>query len=133
MLNALYLTADRLGVRAVYDTEVIGLEIDEGRAYRPRSAPTVANVRYAPTRWWRLRRLRSQYRVAEERMGGIADNFLVRGTPYNRGTVLSMLIEQGAESVGDATQCHAVAIDARAPKFMVASSRAWIAWSSALS
>jgi hypothetical protein len=31
--------------------------------------------------------------------------------------VLKMLLESGVEAIGDPTQCHAVAIDARAPKF----------------
>jgi tricarballylate dehydrogenase len=49
--------------------------------------------------------------------GDAADNFLIRGTPYNRGAVLKMLLEKGVQEIGDPTQCHAVAIDARAPKF----------------
>ena len=49
--------------------------------------------------------------------GAAADNFLIRGTPYNTGTVLRMLLDAGVSPVGDPTQCHAVAIDARAPKF----------------
>jgi len=49
--------------------------------------------------------------------GESARNFLIRGTPYNRGVVLRDMLDQGAESVGDPTQCHAVAIDGRAPKF----------------
>ena len=49
--------------------------------------------------------------------GSAAKNFLIRGTPYNRGVVLADLLDQGVESVGDADQCHAVAIDGRAPKF----------------
>ena len=49
--------------------------------------------------------------------GDAADNFFIRGTPYNRGTVLKLLIERGVAQIGDPTQCHAVAIDARAPKF----------------
>ncbi len=49
--------------------------------------------------------------------GPAAKNFLIRGTPYNRGVVLRDMLDQGAESVGDPTQCHAVAIDGRAPKF----------------
>ncbi|MEQ1612043.1 MAG: FAD-dependent tricarballylate dehydrogenase TcuA, partial [Hyphomicrobiaceae bacterium] len=53
----------------------------------------------------------------KESWGPAADNFLIRGTPYNRGTVLKMLIERGVQPIGDTTQCHAVAIDARAPKF----------------
>jgi len=49
--------------------------------------------------------------------GEAADNFLIRGTPYNKGVVLKLLLDAGVEAVGDATQCHAVAIDGRAPKF----------------
>jgi tricarballylate dehydrogenase len=52
-----------------------------------------------------------------ESWGEAADNFLIRGTPYNRGTVLKMLLDKGVQEIGDPTQCHAVAIDARAPKF----------------
>jgi len=49
--------------------------------------------------------------------GEAADNFLIRGTPYNRGSILKMLLDKGVQEIGDPTQCHAVAIDARAPKF----------------
>jgi len=49
--------------------------------------------------------------------GEAADNFLIRGTPYNKGRVLQILIDRGAKSVSSPTQCHAVAIDARAPRF----------------
>jgi tricarballylate dehydrogenase len=49
--------------------------------------------------------------------GEAADNFLIRGTPYNEGHVLQALMSKGAATVGDASQCHAVAIDARGPKF----------------
>ena len=49
--------------------------------------------------------------------GPAADNFLIRGTPNNRGTVLKMLLDRGVQETGDPTQCHAVAIDARAPKY----------------
>jgi tricarballylate dehydrogenase len=53
----------------------------------------------------------------KEAWGPAAENFLIRGTPYNRGTVLRLLIDKGVAQTGDPTQCHAVAIDARAPKF----------------
>jgi tricarballylate dehydrogenase len=49
--------------------------------------------------------------------GDAVDNFVIRGTPYNRGRVLKNLLDQGVAAVGDATQCHAVALDARAPKY----------------
>ncbi len=78
-------------------------------------------------------RVRSQYRMAERILGPAADNFLIRGSPHNRGTVLKLLLDKGVEPIGDATQCHAVAIDARAPKFDAASSRVSTAWCSASS
>ncbi|HEY5618387.1 MAG TPA: FAD-dependent tricarballylate dehydrogenase TcuA, partial [Vicinamibacterales bacterium] len=49
--------------------------------------------------------------------GDAADNFIIRGTPYNRGTVLKLLLDAGAQSVGDPRECHAIAVDARAPRF----------------
>ena len=52
-----------------------------------------------------------------EGWGEAAKNFLVRGTPWNTGTVLKSLLDQGVKPVGALDQCHAVAIDARAPKY----------------
>jgi tricarballylate dehydrogenase len=49
--------------------------------------------------------------------GEAADNFIVRGTPYNDGTLLAKLLEKGACPIGDPKGFHAVAVDARAPKF----------------
>lgn len=118
MLNALYLTAERLGVSIRYDAEVTELEIEDGMflsavvkqpsgAVRVRAAALVAaaggfeaNIEWLKEGW-----------------GEIAENFLIRGTPYNRGTVLRMLMDNNVRQIGDVTQCHAVAIDARAPKF----------------
>ncbi|MGE5157235.1 MAG: FAD-dependent tricarballylate dehydrogenase TcuA [Gemmatimonas sp.] len=118
MLNALYRTAEALGVDVRYGAEVLDLEIDSGMflsakvkqgdgASRVRAATLVAaaggfeaNIEWLKQYW-----------------GEAADNFLIRGTPYNRGSVLKMLIEKGVQEVGDPTQCHAVAIDARAPRF----------------
>jgi len=42
---------------------------------------------------------------------------VVRGTPYNRGRVLRLLLDAGVEPIGDPRACHAVAVDGRAPKF----------------
>ena len=53
----------------------------------------------------------------KEAWGEAAENFLIRGTPYAQGRVLRSLLDQGVASVGDATQCHAVAIDGRSPRF----------------
>ncbi|MFN6999666.1 MAG: FAD-dependent tricarballylate dehydrogenase TcuA, partial [Elioraea tepidiphila] len=118
MLNALYLTAERLGVAVRYEAEVVGLEIADGaflgatvqadgRAHRVEADMLIAaaggfeaNIAWLKQGW-----------------GEAAENFLIRGTPYNRGTVLRMLLDAGVQPIGDPTQCHAVAIDARAPRF----------------
>ena len=118
MLNALYLTAESLGVAIEYDAEVIDLDIDngmflsatvqhDGQRQTVRAATFVAacggfesNIEWLKQYW-----------------GAAADNFLIRGTPHNRGTVLKLLLDRGVQEIGDPTQCHAVAIDARAPKY----------------
>jgi tricarballylate dehydrogenase len=118
MLNALYLTAERLGVEVLYDAEVVDLEIDngmflsatlkqgDGRAHVKASTLVAAAGGFEANIEW-----------LKQYWGEAADNFLIRGTPYNRGSILKMLLGKGVQEIGDPTQCHAVAIDARAPKF----------------
>ena len=118
MLNALYLTAESLGVEVLYDAEVVEMEMEGGRC-------SVVVVRRPDG----MHRISARAVVAaaggfeanidwlKEAWGPSAVNFLIRGTPYNRGTVLKMLMDKGVETIRDPTQCHAVAIDARAPKF----------------
>lgn len=118
LLNALYRTAEALGVDVRYDTAVVDLAIDNGRFES-------ATLEYDGQR----ERLRARAFVAasggfeantqwlSEAWGPAAANFLIRGTPYNRGELLRLLLDKGAAQVGDATQGHAVAIDGRAPKF----------------
>jgi tricarballylate dehydrogenase len=118
MLNALYRTAEALGVEVLYDAEVVDLDVDDGMFLGAsfqhdgarnsvRAAALVAaaggfesNIEWLKQYW-----------------GPPADNFLIRGTRYNRGTVLKLLLDRGVGEIGDPTQCHAVAIDARAPRF----------------
>src|SRR3979490_233380 len=100
MLNALYLTAEKLGVDILYDAEVLDLEIDNGMFL---SAT--------------LKQGDGRTKVRASTLVAAADNFLIRGTPYNRGSILKMLLANDVQEIGDPTQCHAVAIDARAPKF----------------
>jgi tricarballylate dehydrogenase len=53
----------------------------------------------------------------KEYWGEAADNFIIRGTPYNKGRLLRVLFDKGVKPIGDPRQCHGLAIDARAPKF----------------
>src|SRR3954447_23181835 len=118
MLNALYLTAERLGVEVEYDAEVIDLEIEGGTF---RSATVARGPKRVTVRASALVAAAGGFEAniewLKECWGPPADNFLIRGTPYNRGTVLKLLLDNGVEQIGDPKQCHAVAIDARAPKY----------------
>jgi tricarballylate dehydrogenase len=53
----------------------------------------------------------------KEYWGEAAENFIIRGTKNNQGLLLKELLKHGAKPVGDPRGCHAVALDARAPKF----------------
>jgi len=118
MLNALYRTAEGLGVDVAYDAEVIALDIRDG-------VFVAAGVKHgggtltvsAATMVAAAGGFEANIEWLKKYWGPPADNFLIRGTPYNKGTMLKLLLDAGAHPVGDPTQCHAVAIDARAPKF----------------
>ena len=118
LVNAYYRTAEKLGIDVLYDAPVTHLEMDgdkvvaldytiEGKVHRiePKAVVVASGGFQADTEW------------LTRAWGPAAENFLIRGTPYNRGVVLADLLDQGVEQVGDPTQCHAVAIDGRAPKF----------------
>ena len=118
LVNAYYNTATDLGVRIAYEAQVTHVHLDgdlithldaeiagqphtiKARAFVLASGGFQADLDWLARAW-----------------GPSARNFLIRGTPYNRGVVLRDMLDQGAESVGDPTQCHAVAIDGRAPKY----------------
>ena len=118
LVNAYYRTAEALGVRVLYDAQVTHLNIEDNRLKTldvsiggahgsfAAGAIVLASGGFQGDLDW----LASAW-------GPAARNFLIRGTPYNRGVVLRDMLDQGAQSVGDPTQCHAVAIDGRAPKF----------------
>lgn len=118
LVNAYYNTAGDLGVKIAYEAQVTHVHREGDRithleaelAGRPVTvkarAFVLASGGFQADLDWLARA-----------WGPAARNFLIRGTPYNRGVVLRDMLDQGAESVGDPTQCHAVAIDGRAPKY----------------
>jgi tricarballylate dehydrogenase len=118
LVNSYYYNAELAGVAIAYDAEVVGLDIVNG-AFRSASVQcegALHKVR-ARTVVAAAGGFESNLAWLREAWGPTADNFLIRGTPYNMGKVLRLLIDAEAETIGDPTQCHAVAIDARSPKF----------------
>ena len=118
LVNAYYRAAERLGIDVLYDAEVTELELNDG-------AFTAARIRHrgldsrVPARAFVAAAGGFQANLdwLEEAWGPAARNFIVRGTPYATGGLLRLLLDAGARPVADADQCHAIALDARAPKF----------------
>ena len=120
LVNAYYRSAEALGVQVRYNAPVERLELENGE-FR---AAWVGNERIAArtcvmaaggfesNREW-LREAWGQNADGE----WPADNFAIRGTRFNRGVLLKFMIDAGADSIGDPSQSHCVAIDARAPQY----------------
>jgi tricarballylate dehydrogenase len=118
LLNSYYAAAERLGTDVLYDAQVTALEFrghsfvrasaqvgDVTRSFRARALVVASGGFEANLDW-----LRAAW-------GDAVDNFVIRGTPYNTGRPLRALLDVGARPVGDSRECHAVAVDARAPRF----------------
>jgi tricarballylate dehydrogenase len=118
LMNSYYAAAERAGIHVAYDADVVGIDFDDARCrsvtvrvggqvreVRARAIVLAAGGFEANIEWLR------------EAWGDAADNFVIRGTPYNTGTILKLMLDAGAEPVGDPRACHAVAVDARAPRF----------------
>ena len=119
LLNAYYRSAEQLGVQIRYAAPVDRLELQDGRFVAAcigderitARACVVASGGFESNREW--------MREAWGQINGewVADNFLIRGTRFNMGVLLKFLIGAGADAIGDPTQSHSVAIDARAPLY----------------
>jgi tricarballylate dehydrogenase len=118
LVNAYYRRAAAAGVEVLYESSVERLEFagdrctalvvrSGGREHRLRAGAVVcasggfeANIEWL-RRYW----------------GDAALNYHIRGPRYNDGTVLAQLFEAGAAPAGEERGFHAIAVDARSPKF----------------
>jgi tricarballylate dehydrogenase len=118
LVNAFYRRAALLGVGIRYEARLVELDIRDGRF---RAAVVESGGRRerldASSVVLAAGGFESNLEWLREAWGPAADNFRIRGSAYNRGEVLKQALACGATKVGDPDQCHAVAIDARAPKF----------------
>lgn len=119
LINSYYRrVATRPRISVAYDAKVEGLELEGQRCaavvvawggalhrVRTRALICASGGFEANLEWLR------QY------WGDAVDNYIIRGTPYNDGHVLARLYEAGAARAGQERGFHAIALDARAPKF----------------
>ncbi|MES9844226.1 MAG: FAD-dependent tricarballylate dehydrogenase TcuA [Candidatus Sedimenticola sp. PURPLELP] len=118
LLNTWYANAERLGVTIAYHTEILELDIQDGRfmAARGKSRGAPCTLR-AKSLVLASGGFESNIDWLEEAWGPAARNFIIRGTAFNQGKVLREILSHDANPIGEPAQCHAVAIDARAPKY----------------
>ncbi len=120
MMNAYYRSAASLGVEVRYASPVDALEIADGDFVAARVGSeriearscVVASGGFESNREW----LREAW-GRNERGEWPSDSFAIRGTRFNMGVVLRDLIDRGVDAIGDPTQSHCVAVDARAPLY----------------
>jgi len=119
LVNAYYRSAESLGVRVRYDAPVDAIELEDGRFVAARVGGERIEARSCVLAAGGFESNREWLRDAWGEVNGewVADNFLIRGTRYNEGVVLKYMIDAGADAIGDPSQSHCVAIDARAPLY----------------
>jgi len=118
LVNAYYQRCEDLHVQVFYNATALDINMQHGvcegilvdfdgvQKYISGTSVVIASGGFESNKEWLC-----------QAWGDSAKNFLIRGTPYNRGEILKRLLHHGADSVGDPTQCHAVAIDGRAPEY----------------
>ena len=114
LINTYHRTAAKSGIAVAYDTVVEDFQIEDdhctalitsdgeirARAFVCASGGFEANLDWLRQYW-----------------GAAADNYIIRGSRDNDGRVLAALYEHGADRAGQERGFHAVAVDARAPRF----------------
>ncbi len=119
LVNAYYRSAEALGVRIRYDALVDKIELDGNRFLAAHVGGERIQARACVLAAGGFESNREWLRDAWGQVNGewVADNFLIRGTRFNNGVVLKHMIDAGADAIGDPSQSHCVAIDARAPLY----------------
>lgn len=121
LINAYYRSAQELGIEILYNTKIKDLKLnqgyfeaaiaEDGRVFKAKSCVLAAGGFESNLEW--LREAWGQNENGE----WPADNFIIRGTRFNQGNLLKFMIDQGADIIGDPSQSHCVAVDARAPLY----------------
>ncbi len=118
LINRYYQQAEKLGVDILYNTKLLDLEISDGKFESAQiTSKGFPNKIKAGAIILASGGFEANFDWLKKSWGEIAENFLIRGCTYNKGRALEILIQNGMKIVGDPIQCHAVAIDARAPKY----------------
>ena len=120
LVNAYFHSTEKLGIQIFYEFEALNLNAKNGRCESVSVLDKQNNTE--------LKMSAKAFVIASggfesnlewlgEAWGERAKNFIIRGTKFNQGKMLKALQNINAQIIGDATQGHMVAIDARTPKY----------------
>lgn len=118
VMNSYYQTAEKKGVEVLYDAKLedVVIENNEFKAAKVLINNKMETIK-AKAIIFACGGFEANIEWHKRYWGEAAENFIIRGTPYNTGNVLEMLLNKGAAQVGERDAFHAVAVDGRAPKF----------------
>jgi tricarballylate dehydrogenase len=118
LMNCYYASAERLGIDVQYEADVADLTLVDRRfeSATVRAGAGTRTIRAAAA-VIASGGFESNLEWLRDVWGDAARNFIVRGTPHNTGVPLKRMLDAGAQPVGEARECHAIAVDARAPRF----------------
>ncbi len=118
LLNTLYDVAETKGIEIIYEAKIKDIVI-KNKAFESiilnengsdlsieASSLILASGGFQANKEW-----------LEDIWGAKAKNFIVRGSSYDRGEILKIMMSSDADVVGDEDQCHAIAVDARSPEY----------------
>lgn len=118
LVNAYFKAVEKEKIDIFYETECIRLNFEANRC------DSITVLRDGQEKLMRAKSFviaaggfESNREWLEEAWGPAAKNFLIRGTRFNQGRMLKELMRNNAMIIGDPTQGHAVAIDARSPLY----------------
>lgn len=119
LVNTYYKRLKELGVEVIYQARVYDVLLDENQKFIGVLADILGDKRQIDAKALVVAAggFESNLKWLEEAWGPAARNFLIRGTRFNEGDLIKILQNRGAKILGDPAQGHAVAIDARSPKF----------------
>jgi tricarballylate dehydrogenase len=118
MLDSYYNSVDRAGIEVLYNTQCVDLDVtgnifsgvklrnSDGISLIKADAVVIASGGFESNLEW-----------LAKSWGKATKNFIVRGTKYNTGEMLKILMDHNAGTVGNLRQFHSVAVDARSPKY----------------
>jgi len=118
LMNVYYATAAKIGVQIAYEHGVEELAFAGDRCVAAVVRTAAGTLTLTPrTVVAAAGGFEASHEWLSEYWGDGARNYMVRGTRQNDGTILRCLIDAGARTRGNPRGFHAIAVDARGPRF----------------